>query len=192
MCEKNDNNGENCVTKVILNVKKLSLVVGIGVLLGIFFLLPEPRDQADAQTIETESQICLAKNIYFEARDQGLASKMAVSLVVLNRVKHKQYPSTICEVIYQGPTYSWKSDFPVRNKCQFSWYCDGKSDKPKEREAWISALDTASLILYSPKSLIDFTEGATHYHATHILPHWAAHLVRVGRIEDHIFYRWES
>ena len=180
------------MTKVTLNVKKLSLVVGIGVLLGIFSYISEAKEEVDAQTIETESQVCLAKNIYFEARDQGLAAQMAVSLVVLNRFNDRRYPNTICDVIYQGPTYSWKPEFPVKNRCQFSWYCDGKSDKPKEREAWISALDIASLILYSPKGLIDFTEGATHYHATHILPHWAAHLIKVGRIEDHIFYRWES
>ena len=110
--------------KVISNVKKFSLVIGIGLFIGLF--LPPTGENADAKTVDVEAQVCLAKNIYFEARDQGLASKMAVSLVVLNRVRHKQYPSTICEVIYQGPTYSWKSDFPVRNKCQFSWYCDGK------------------------------------------------------------------
>ena len=102
MCEKNDNNGENCVTKVILNIKKLSLVVGIGVLLGIFFLLTEPRDQADAQTIETESQICLAKNIYFEAGNQPLAGRIAVGQVTINRRNHGMFPHTICEVVYQG------------------------------------------------------------------------------------------
>ena len=179
------------MTKVTSNVKKLSLVIGIGLLLGIFYYISEAKEEVDVQTMEAESQLCLAKNIYFEARDQGLASQMAVSLVVLNRVNDRRYPNTICDVIYQGPTYAWKPKFPVRNKCQFSWYCDGKSDKPKEKKAWDSALEIASLILYSPKGLIDFTEGATHYHATHILPHWAAHLIKVGRIEDHIFYRWE-
>ena len=177
--------------KVTSNVKKLSLLIVIGLFIGLFFNLSSTGENADAKTIDVESQVCLAKNIYFEARDQGLASKMAVSLVALNRVKHKHYPSTICEVIYQGPTYSWKPEFPVRNKCQFSWYCDGKSDKPKEIEAWNNALEISNLMLYSPKGLVDFTEGATHYHAIQIRPHWAAHLIKVGRIEDHIFYRWE-
>ena len=172
-------------------VNKLSLIIGIGLFIGLFFYLPPTGKNVDAKTVDVETQVCLAKNIYFEARNQGLASKMAVSLVVLNRVKHKQYPSTICEVIYQGPTYSWKSDFPVRNKCQFSWYCDGKSDKPKEIKAWNKSLEIASLMLYSVKDLVDFTEGATHYHAIHILPHWASRLIKIGRIEDHIFYRWE-
>ena len=140
----------------------------------------------------SEDLDCLAKNIYFEARDQGTASHVAVSLVVLNRVNDPRYPNTICEVIYQGPTYSWKPDFPVRNKCQFSWYCDGKSDKPKELEAWNEALKIASLILSHKSYLLDFTEGSTHYHATHIKPHWAAHLTRIAQIEGHIFYRLEQ
>jgi N-acetylmuramoyl-L-alanine amidase len=179
------------VTKATSNVKKYSLIIGLGLLIGLFFNLSQAGDNADAKTIDVESQMCLAKNIYFEARDQSLAAKMAVSFVVLNRIKHKQYPSTVCEVIHQGPTYSWKPEFPVRNKCQFSWYCDGKSDKPKEKEAWDSALKVASLIIYAEDSLVDFTEGATHYHADHILPHWAAHLIKIGKIGDHIFYRWE-
>ena len=177
--------------KVTSNVKKLSLVIGLSLFVGLFFNLSQAGDNADAKTIDAKLQVCLAKNIYFEARNQSLAAKMAVSLVVLNRVQHKQYPSTICEVIHQGPTYAWKPKFPVRNKCQFSWYCDGKSDKPKEQEAWNNALEIAGLILYAEDKLVDFTEGATHYHATHILPHWAAHLIKVGRIGDHIFYRWE-
>lgn len=177
--------------KMISNVKKFSLIIGISLFIGLFFDLLPTGENANAKTIDVEAQVCLAKNIYFEARDQGLASKMAVSLVVLNRVKHRQYPSTICEVVYQGPTYSWKPEFPVRNKCQFSWYCDGKSDKPKEIEAWNKALEIASLILYSAENLVDFTEGATHYHAVYILPQWASHLIKIGRIEDHIFYCWK-
>ena len=86
----------------------------------------------------------MAKNIYFEAKSESFAGQAAVALVVLNRVKHKAFPSTICEVIYEGPLYeSWKTRqipdlpqelrtyYPRRDRCQFSWYCDGKADKVK-------------------------------------------------------------
>ena len=72
---------------------------------------------------ETE---CLAENIYFEARNQGFAGWVAVAQVTLNRVRDDRFPNTICEVVKQGLTY--ESGFPIRDKCQFSWYCDGKSD----------------------------------------------------------------
>ena len=91
---------------------------------------------------------CLTKNIYFEAKNQSIAGQLAVALVVINRVKDKRFPKTICDVIYEGPTYeSWKTRqipdlpkesrkyYPRRDRCQFSWYCDGKSDNPKELTA---------------------------------------------------------
>src|SRR6056300_189428 len=84
---------------------------------------------------------CLALNIYFEARNQSFDGKVSVSHVVLNRVKDNRYPNTICGVIYQS--YKTSSGFPIRYKCQFSWYCDGKSDVPKENDAWIKAKQVA-------------------------------------------------
>ena len=72
---------------------------------------------------------CLAKNMYFEARGQGTAGVLAVSFVVLNRVNDHRFPNTICEVVYQAITRpSWKNKnkrYPIKNRCQFSWYCDG-------------------------------------------------------------------
>ena len=71
---------------------------------------------------------CLAKNIYFEAKNQPLMGQLAVAIVVMNRVADHRFPNTVCEVVQQGPTLAWTENFPVKNKCQFSWYCDGKKD----------------------------------------------------------------
>ena len=91
---------------------------------------------------------CLALNIYHEARSQGTAGIFGVTAVVLNRVNDERFPNTICEVVYQGPTReSWKTKkyknlpvderiyYPIRNKCQFSWYCDGKNDTPTTKKS---------------------------------------------------------
>ena len=79
-----------------------------------------------------EEVTCLAENMYYEARNQSFAGQLAVSNVVMNRVADDRYPDTICEVVKQGPVRpSWKGTgemIPVRNRCQFSWWCDGKSD----------------------------------------------------------------
>ncbi|MEK9700053.1 MAG: cell wall hydrolase, partial [Candidatus Poseidoniales archaeon] len=88
--------------------------------------------------------LCLQKNAYFEARNQSDAGMMAVTHVVLNRVHSDRFPNTVCEVVEQGHMSKWwkdnhDRDVPVRNKCQFSWFCDGLSDEPKEREAWAHA-----------------------------------------------------
>ena len=90
---------------------------------------------------------CLAMNMYHEARGQGSAGLLGVSSVVMNRVKDKRFPNTICEVVHQGPTReSWKTRqtpdpndakfYPIRHRCQFSWYCDGRSDEPKDKKTY--------------------------------------------------------
>ena len=136
-----------------------------------------------------EALVCLALNIYHEAKNQSFVGQMAVAQVVMNRVQDSRFPHTVCEVVKQGPTYSWKKDFPVRNKCQFSWYCDGKSDKVRNESAWQTATLIAKVVLSG--NLDDFVEGATHYHATYVNPSWASSKTYVTRIDDHKFYRWE-
>ena len=136
-----------------------------------------------------EALVCLALNIYHEAKNQSFVGQMAVAQVVMNRVQDSRFPHTVCEVVKQGPTYSWKKDFPVRNKCQFSWYCDGKSDKVRNKDAWQTATLIAKGVLSG--NLDDFVEGATHYHATYVNPSWASSKTYVTRIDDHKFYRWE-
>ena len=134
--------------------------------------------------------ICLALNTYHEAKNQSLVGQVAPAQVVMNRVADSRYPNTICEVVKQGPKYKG-SDVPVRHRCQFSWYCAGKSDIPKNEKAWKKAQDYAYLVLYN-RIAIDVTEGATHYHATYVKPSWAKTKTRTTRIESHIFYRWEK
>jgi len=130
---------------------------------------------------------CLAENVYFEARSQGFAGWVAVAQVTLNRVEDKRFPNTICEVVKQGLTY--ESGDPIKNKCQFSWYCDGKSDKIKNVKIYNEIVELMHYIL--DQSLFDITDGATHYHADYVLPSWAKTKTKTIEIDDHIFYRWE-
>ena len=147
---------------------------------------------------------CLAKNMYYEARSQGLAGQLAVSLVVLNRVKDNRFPNTICEVVEDGPVReSWKTKgkvvpesqrtyYPIRHRCQFSWYCDGKSDDPKEPTTYGMLYNMALDLVYGDITVVDITEGATHYHADYVYPAWRKTKTKTIEIEDHIFYRWEK
>lgn len=139
--------------------------------------------------------ICLALNTYHEAKNQSMIGQIATAQVVMNRVADDRYPNTVCEVVKQGPHRpSWENpekEYPVKHRCQFSWYCDGKSDIPKNEKAWKKAQDYAYLVLYN-KINLDVTEGATHYHATYVRPAWAKTKTRTTRIEKHIFYRWEK
>ena len=134
---------------------------------------------------------CLAKNIYFEARNEPFAGQFAVALVTLNRVHDSAFPNTICEVVYQGIHHA--DGFPKRDRCQFSWYCDGASDEVRNQRAWATVQKTANLAMLQYSSIkaegLDYTEGARYYHTYEVNPRWSKTFPKVGRIGDHIFYR---
>ena len=136
--------------------------------------------------VNPEELECMSKNIYFEAALESTAGKLAVAQVTMNRVNSARYPNTVCKVVYQGRHY--KSGLPVKNRCQFSWYCDGKLDVPHGGSMWRDSNDIAMYVLTTP-SLIDITDGATHYHADYISsPRWADPKRKTVEIDTHIFY----
>jgi spore germination cell wall hydrolase CwlJ-like protein len=130
--------------------------------------------------IDLKSELnCLALNIYFEARGESLIGMRAVAHVVMNRVDDPRFPDTICGVVRQGGESKL-------HRCQFSWWCDGRSDRPKHDKAWerSKALARAVFWGYSP----DPTDGALWYHSRKARPIWRKALVRGPAIGRHIFY----
>lgn len=118
---------------------------------------------------------CLALNIYFEAYEESIKGQLAVGLVTLNRVESPYFPNSVCGVVYQHK--------------QFSWFWDGKSDRPKYPEKYETARLLASSLL-DPESVIDdYTYGSDHYHADYVDPYWRHSMVRIVKIDTHIFYK---
>jgi N-acetylmuramoyl-L-alanine amidase len=148
----------------------------------------EPGIQLFTQE-EYPEHYCLALNIYFEARGSNLADRAGVANVVMNRVNDRRYPETICGVVKQGNRDS--AGNMLKNQCQFSWYCDGKSDVPTDTDMWVESQMLAWYMIEDGKYR-GLTEGATHYHATYVSPRWRHDLQLIGRIGEHIFYRWEN
>ena len=120
---------------------------------------------------------CLAKNIYFEAGSEPRAGKIAVAEVTMNRVKSRQYPRTVCGVVYQK----------VKGTCQFSWVCeDGKAIR--SRTAWRESQKIAENILISKKHY-GIIGNAMYFHADYVDPLWASEKRLIAQIGNHIFYR---
>lgn len=132
---------------------------------------------------ENGERFCLAQNIYFESANQSFAGRLAVANVVMNRVKDEQFPDTVCEVVYQAKLIR---SFPVRNMCQFSWYCDGLDDLPTDSKTWMQSLYLADRVLFGEYK--DITEGALWYHSDAVTPYWSKHLNLVTTIDNHLFY----
>ena len=140
---------------------------------------------------KTKQINCLAKNIYFEARNEPFAGQLAVAMVTLNRVHDDKFPNSLCKVVYEGK--HWPSGHPKRDRCQFSWYCDGKLDDILNERAFEQSQNIAGLAWESYLDIkeqgLDITEGARYYHTYEVSPRWSKVYPVVGRIGDHIFYR---
>ncbi len=143
--------------------------------------------------IDDKEVMCMAKNIFFEAAIESTAGKLAVAQVTLNRVNSKYYPNTVCGVVYEGPHYTASNglQLPIRDRCQFSWYCDGKGDEPRvESRLWTDTQELAKYVLLRQDELPDITDGALNYHADYITaPRWAGRKHKTAKIDTHIFYR---
>lgn len=147
-------------------------------------------DNTPSTRIITEEDVeWLALNIYHEARSESLEGQVAIALVTINRVLDKRFPSTVKGVVTQARYHA--NGQPKRNRCQFSWWCDGKSDEPKNLESWERAKKIALTILLEYDNIVDITRGATHYHADYVHPRWATQKRFITSIGTHKFYRWE-
>ncbi len=135
-------------------------------------------DPVAASTRSAQQARCLALAMYWEAKSEGEEGMTAVASVVLNRVAHPQFPATVCAVVKQG------GEAPP---CQFSWWCDGKSDRPVEARAWATASRIAAHAVQKPPS--DRTRGALFFHNTGIETPWTRRRERTVQIGHHIFYR---
>ncbi|KQT50710.1 hypothetical protein ASG43_05355 [Aureimonas sp. Leaf454] len=145
-----------------------------------------PRTADREVSTETKSALnCLARAIYFEARGESADGQTAVGRVILNRVNSPAYPDTVCDVVYQNAR--------LRNRCQFSFACDGSADIITEQRIWRDIRDLADRLLHEKGPLqAPVLLASTHYHALSVSPRWARKLTVTGRIGQHIFYREKS
>jgi N-acetylmuramoyl-L-alanine amidase len=127
---------------------------------------------------QQEQQSCLALALYWKARSEGHRGMIAVGWTILNRVRSRDFPSTPCTVVHQGGE---------QPPCQFSWWCDGRSDRPRDQESWQTAQRIASELLLDPPP--DPTKGSLFFHTTNVKPAWTRSRVRTAQIGTHVFYR---
>ncbi|TFF27882.1 cell wall hydrolase [Jiella endophytica] len=125
-------------------------------------------------------QTCLANGIYFEARGESEEGQAAVAQVILNRVRNPAYPNSICGVVYQNKNW--------RNRCQFSFACDGHKDRIRDAGAYAKAEEIAKEATTGEVWIAE-VGSATHYHANYVRPRWARAMEKVDKIGRHIFYR---
>jgi len=130
---------------------------------------------------------CLARNIYFEARNESVLGQHMVAWTTMNRVKHKKFPKTVCKVVYQK---GWVSKHQ-RYYGQFSWTNKMKDKKAYNRKAFLRATLVAKDTLHEFYSGgEDLSKGALFYHADYVSPKWDfKKLTMLTQVDTHIFYK---
>jgi len=128
--------------------------------------------------VNKDTRMCLGLAMYWEARGEGSRGMLAVGSVILNRVESRHFPNSVCGVVYEG------GETPP---CQFSWWCDGKSDRPRNRAQWQTSLKVADKLLSNQAH--DPTGGALFFHSTSVRSSFHRTRQRTAHIGNHIFYR---
>lgn len=114
--------------------------------------------------------MCLALNIYHEARSEPLEGQIAVAMVTMNRASWQT--SQVCDVVYE--------------RKQFSWTHSLNDFTPQEPAAWAMARRVAQRVIEGHHD--DITDGATHFHTRAVRPAWRHSLKKLKTIGEHVFY----
>lgn len=136
-----------------------------------------------------KERLCLAEAVYHEARGEPEAGQWAVANIILNRVRSRTYPSSICGVVFQNASAGSRS-------CQFSFACDGRSDlggigNRIVRESWVRAnlIAFAAFERFQRGDALDvLPSSALYYHSRSVAPGWSAGMRQVAAIGAHLFY----
>lgn len=121
---------------------------------------------------------CLARSIYWEAKGKDTPEMEAVASVVMNRLGHGGFPDTVCAVVKQGSE---------SKSCQFSWWCDGRSDQVREDAEYALAKKIAGKALN--RQLRDRTHGALYFHDRNVHPSWARAYRKTAETKKFLFYK---
>lgn len=150
---------------------------------------PAPKAEAitqpEAQAVDPvgkapldDAMTCLARSIYWEAKGGADADMEAVASVVMNRLGHEGFPDTVCAVVKQGSE---------KHACQFSWWCDGRSDQVEEDAPYAIAKEIARKALN--QQLTDRTHGAMYFHGKNVSPDWAKDYIKTAETGKFLFYK---
>lgn len=120
----------------------------------------------------SKDQLCLAKNIFYEAGVEGPDGKYSVAQVTINRLQDGRWGNTICKVVYAKHQFSWTS---LKKKAKLTG------------NAWLESQWVAHQVLqegYRVRQLDD----VLWYHNTQVNPKWATAVARLDQIGRHVFY----
>ncbi|MFZ9611626.1 MAG: cell wall hydrolase [Methylococcales bacterium] len=157
----------------MLTLKQSTIVVLVATFLALPLGMAERTINTAYKTVKATNAelLCLAKNIYYEARGEPMHGKIAVAQVTLNRVTHRtEFQASICGVVYAKDQFSWTNE----------------RHKEPRGEAWLEAKELAKAVVLGTAHLPQFK--ALYFHNLTVKPRWRKTKELVAKIGNHIFY----
>lgn len=137
----------------------------------------QPRPIQEFSENDQQQIRCLAENVYHEARGESVEGQFAVAMVVRNRLD-EGFADDWCGVVWQRSS---------RRHCQFSWTCDGRSDRIRDQKTFDTIFEL--MTVFYQTNPVDMIDGAQYYHTRHVRPRWSRAYVQTAQIGAHIFFR---
>jgi len=205
----------NIARRVALGLLRFSLTCFI-YFLFCYILFHSSSTQLNTQELHLrhlkQEHICSTWNLMYEARGEGLEGMQAVHQVVLNRVKSRKYPSTICGVVLQKYQFSWTADKSKVNRMFDQRMFDTSTYEASRGR--LTGFSTEDSLAYQQafivgsrglqRPVVDSPAGYTgdssygmdndlahvlHYARFNVQVQWMRSMTAVKRIKNHVFYR---
>lgn len=156
----------------------------IGFLLAVYassfsFVNPEFFRRQEAKAREKQ---CIVEALWYEARSEPEIGIRSVASVLLNRLHHKDYPSSFCDIIQQ------RKQFSYRNKLKNSRELVKIKPKEMEQEKY-KIVHRISVEIVEGKFSNVFDRSVLWYHTIKVNPVWSRKMQRVKVYGQHVFLR---
>ena len=127
--------------------------------------------------------LCLALNIYHEARGEPVIGQKAVAQVTMNRAGGD--PDKVCDVVFAPYQFSWANPLTLAPSQEVRVQ-RAEFFMPKDETAWTVAKILAVRAIEG--SLMDVVGNADHYYNPRKAnPRWARKMEPVARVGNHRF-----
>src|SRR3989344_5472612 len=94
------------------------------------------------EVVREKQEMCLAENLYHEARGEITGAKYLIGMITLARVADPKWPATVCSVVAEDRQFSWVLDHKLATKRdeQASWDEAKRIARDLMRNAWVNYL----------------------------------------------------
>lgn len=142
-----------------------------------------------------KAEEALSSILFGECRGQSIYCMTAVGHVAMNRARldlDKRYGKGLWGVINKNKQFSCLNKNDPSYKVIKKAIAGKLKPGTKDAEKWKMAKDVAHILMHRAEA--DPTLGATHYHATWMIPKWVKDrgMVKTVSLDGHHFYRKEG